>query len=499
MRCRLGWAALGAALASSTGAAAQPAPLTTTGFPRIQPSGITVSITPYFNVPADSATAPSARINYVVPEAGRLFTNDMAGQIYVTGPAGGTATPYLDMAAQGVPAVVNFPTGTGLAGFAFHPNFAGDPTTPGYGNFYTTGTVVNTAGAAANLGNGSGADMVQVREWHTASPLAPTFSGTSRVVMNVDGYTDGHSNSAIAFNPTAKPGSADYGNLYLGSGDGHYNDADQNAQNLGVPQGKMLRINPLQGPNGQPYTVPSDNPFVGQAGKLPEIYAYGLRFPQTFSWDRVTGAMYINDLGQDVVEEVNVGVAGANYGWSQREGMFATGYAYGLGSGDKNVYPIPVSSLGAGYTDPIAEFDHSEGDALGSGFVYRGSAIPALYGKYVMQDIVTGRIFVFDPAATPPGGQATLTELMLSQDGQPFVLDDAYGYNSQILKGPRVDARLSPDANGELLIAVKATGTVYELGPSTVPEPVALAVLLPALCLTVARRLKSAQAASAKA
>ena len=499
MRIRTIGVALGAVLAASVGANAQPAPLTTTGFPRIQPSGITVSITPYFNVPADSATAPLARINYVVPEAGRLFTNDMAGQIYVTGPAGGTATPYLDMTAQGVPAVVNFPTGTGLAGFAFHPNFAGDPAKPGYGDFYTTSTVVNTAGPAANLGNGTGADMVQVREWHTGTPLAPTFSGTSRVVMNVDGYTDGHSNSAIAFNPTAKPGSADYGNLYIGSGDGHYNDADQNAQNLGVPQGKMLRINPLQGPNGQPYTVPSDNPFVGHAGTLPEIYAYGLRFPQTFSWDPVTGTMYINDLGQDVVEEVNIGVAGANYGWSQREGTFATGYAYGLGSGDENVYPIPVSSLGAGYTDPIAEFDHSEGDALGSGFVYRGSAIPELYGKYVMQDIVTGRIFIFDPAAVPVGGQAMLTELTLSQNGQPFVLDDVDGYYSPILKGPRVDARLSQNSIGELLIEVKATGEVYELGPSAVPEPVALAILLPALCWTVGRRLKVTQAASARA
>ena len=476
---------------------AQPAPLTTTGFPAIQPSGITVAITPYITVPTDSVMAPAARINYVVPEAGRLFTNDLAGQLYVTGPGGGTATPYLDMAAQGVPAVVNFPSGNGLAGFAFHPNFAGDPKQPGYGDFYTTTTVLNTAGNAANLGNGAGADMAQIREWHTDTPLAPTFSGTSRVVMNVNGYIDNHSNASIAFNTTAKPGSADYGNLYIGSGDGHFNDADQNAQNLGVPQGKMLRINPLQGPNGQPYTVPSDNPFVGHAGVLPEIYAYGLRFPQTFGWDPVTGTMYINDLGQAAVEEVNIGLAGANYGWSQREGTFATGYAYGQNSDDQNIYPIPVSSLGAGYTDPIAEFSHDEADALGSGFVYRGSDIPALYGKYVMQDIVTGRIFVFDPAAVFPGGQANLTELMLTQNGQPLVLDDTYGYNGPYLVGPRVDGRLSQDANGELLIALKSNGEIYEIGALPVPEPAALAILMPALCTVLARRIR--QAASAKA
>ena len=468
-------------------ALADPAPVSP-GFPPIASSGITVDITPYITVPATSQAAPTARINYTIPEAGRLFTNDTSGIIYASGPAGGTATPFLSMASQNVPAPVDFNAGgNGLGGFAFHPNYVGDPTKAGYGDFYTSTTVLNTAGSSAALGNGSGATMVEIREWHTDTPTAATFSGTSRVVVDIDGYTDTHSNGTIAFNSTAKPGTADYGNLYIGSGDGHFNDADQNAQNLAVPQGKLLRINPLQGPAGQAYTVPADNPFLSQAGILPEIWAYGLRLPQSFGWDPVTGQMYINDLGQEYIEEVDRGIAGANYGWSQREGTFATGYAYGHDANDQEIYAIPTSSLGAGYTDPIAEFSHNEGDALGSGFVYRGTALPALYGKYVMQDIVTGRIFVFDPAAIPTNGEATLTELLLSQGGQPLNLDAAYGYDSY-LKSPRVDARLSQTADGEILIDLKSTGTVYELGPQLVPEPAAILLILPAVVACLRRR-----------
>ena len=88
--------------------------------------------------------------------------------------------------------------------------------------------------------------------------------------MQIGGYTDSHSNGLIAFNPTAARGMPDYGALYIGSGDGYYNDTDQNAQSLAVPQGKMLRINPLQA-GAQAYTVPADNPFRTIAGALPEI------------------------------------------------------------------------------------------------------------------------------------------------------------------------------------------------------------------------------------
>ena len=196
----------------------------------------------------------------------------------------------------------------------FQSNFAGDAGQPGYGKFYTTSYAANSG--SSTLGDNTGPVVAQVGEWSTAIPIAGTFSGTSRVVLAISGYSDEHSSGAIAFNPAAKPGSADYGNLYIGSGDGAYNDANQKAQVLSAPQGKMLRINPLAS-GAAPYIVPADNPYVGRAGVLPEIYASGLRFPQSFSFDAKTGQLYINDLGQAAIEEVDVGKAGANYGWSQ--------------------------------------------------------------------------------------------------------------------------------------------------------------------------------------
>jgi len=291
--------------------------------------------------------------------------------------------------------------------------------------------------------------------------------------MQIGGYSDGHSNGLIAFNPTVAPGNPDYGNLYIGSGDGHFNDLDQNGQNPGVPQGKMLRIDPLQA-DALAYTVPADNPFVGKPGTLPEIWATGLRYPQSFSWDRLTGTMYINDLGQAAIEEVDVGAVGANYGWSKREGTFSTGYAYGLSSNDQNIYPLVP---GNGYTDPIAEYEHPNGGfaAIGSGFAYRGTAIPALYGMYVLEDIVSGNAFYFDPTAAPPGGQAPLHSLGFTIGGAQVRLDDQFGYDNYY--SHRVDARLSEDGDGELYVLLKSTGNVLRLEAASVPEPVTLALL----------------------
>ena len=463
---------------AATPAWAAPAPIQS-GLPPILPGRITAALTPLIAVPAESASAPMARINYVVPlndGSGRLFMNDVNGVLYTAPSTGGTATAYLDLRAQNVGAVSGpDPNGPGFSGFAFHPNFAGDPSKPGYGVFYTSTNIPNAG--SSTIGAGTGPTVVEIREWTTSNPAASTFQGASRVVLDVSGYADNHSNASIAFNPTAKPGTADYGNLYIASGDGHFNDADQNAQRLDRPQGKLLRIDPAAGANGAAYTIPADNPFLGQAGALPEIWAYGLRNPQTFGWDPNSGAMYINDLGQAYIEEVDVGIAGANYGWSQRQGTFATGYAYGQSSDDQNLYPLPAGAS-QGFTDPIAEYDHTNGNAIGSGFLYRGSAIPELDGMYVMQDLVDGRIFYFDPSTITPGLQPTISELVLTQNGSPLSLVNTFGYSNDYLVSPRVDARLSEDANGNLLDTLKANGEIYTLTDSTpVPEPGTLLLL----------------------
>ena len=461
-------------------------------FTPIRDSGIRARLTPLAVLPADSTVPDTARalIQYATPlrdGTGRLFINDLKGQLYVTSTAGAPVATYLDLRTQGIGfSAYPYPSGPGFSGVAFHPNFNGDPALPGYGKFYTTGFIQNPG--TASIGTADTGQNVEIREWTTANPAAPTFSGTSRAVMTIGG---GGNNGTIAFNPTATINTSDYGKLYIGQASNADNDDNHFAQDLSKPQGKILRIDPLQGALGEPYTVPSDNPFIGQSGKLAEVWASGLRLPQSFNWDIATGAMYINDLGESIFEEVNPGIKGADYGWGLREGNYATAWAYGV-TGDYNIYPIPAGDTGR-YTNPIAEYYHSEGYALGSGFVYRGTKIPALIGKYVMADIVLGRLFVFDPAAAV-NGPAPLTELLLTQDDQILDLSATYGYSS-FVNGPRVDARLSQDADGELLLAMKATGTLYALDAEPIPEPAT--VLLLAALVPLARLRERATATRA--
>jgi hypothetical protein len=451
----------------------------------IPASDIAVRIAPLVTVPPDSATAPLARILYVDPAPGepdRLFINNVNGVLFETSRAGAPATPYLDLRTQGIGFVSGAdPIAPGLNGFAFHPNFDGDPARPGYGKFYTTSWVENDGTGLTFTGKTDGALAVSIREWNATDPHAATFAGTSREVMRIAGYTTGHTNGMIAFNPTARPGGADYGMLYVGSGDGDYWDPNANAQNMMLPQGKILRIDPLAGPGGEPYTVPADNPFVGTPGTLPEIWAAGLRNPQSFDWDPLTGQMYINDIGQGLTEEVDPGFAGANYGWPYREGSYAKAIAFGGAAEDEGAYALPPGDAALGYTYAACSYGHDQGNALGSGLLYRGSAIPELDGKYVMADIVSGRLF----ACAPETG--AMEELRVFDQNGPINLRDTFGYTSWLIS-PRVDARLSTDGDGEILLALKANGTVYTLADATVPEPGTAALMVAPLAMLLRRR-----------
>ena len=193
-----------------------------------------------------------------------------------------------------------------------------------------------------------------------------------RQVLVVDQPYANHNGGNLAFGPD--------GDLYIGLGDGgSEGDPNGNGQNLSTLLGKMLRISPRPA-GGAPYTIPPDNPFVGRPDARPEIWAYGLRNPWRYSFDRATGDLWIGDVGQDAWEEIDRQPAGSaggqNYGWNLVEGT----HPY------KGAAPT-------GAVPPVYEYSHDGGGcAVTGGYVYRGSAIPDLVGAYVFADFCLGRL-----------------------------------------------------------------------------------------------------------
>ena len=439
----------------------------------IRKGDVVVAAEEFVRVPrtADSTegrqTNPAyARLQYMVPVgdgSGRLLLNDLRGPLYLTDEAGRTPTVFMDLRTLDVGFDDSmFPNETGVVSVAFHPQFA-EAGTPGYGKFYTAYSATSASGVADYLDDDAGSHESVIREWTASDPGADVFSGTSREVFRIGQFAPNHNVGTIAFNPNAAPGSPDHGLLYVCLGDaGAAHDPRDFSQSLAVPHGAIMRIDPLGGDGGRGYGVPDDNPFVGTPGVAPEIWAYGLRHPQGFSWD-TDGRMFIADIGQNQVEEVNLGRPGANYGWRLREGTFASGYAVGRGPGP--VYPLPSPDDGD-FVYPVAQYDHDEGNAVGGGFVYRGQAIPELRGKYVFAEFPRGRLFAIDADGLDPDGLATITEVRLVLDGREQDLVDVAGFPDTYGPGDRVDLRLGIDSAGELYLLTKGDGMVRKLVPA---------------------------------
>jgi glucose/arabinose dehydrogenase len=188
------------------------------------------------------------------------------------------------------------------------------------------------------------------------------------------------------------------GYLYWSTGDGgHANDPFKSGQNLGTLLGKILRIDVNRTCGAKPYCVPSDNPFVRMPGARPEIWLYGLRNPWRFSVDPVDGSLWIGDVGQGLVEEINhirPAQRGANLGWSCREGT--------------PVFDPQQCRPGGRYTDPVFEYDHyNDNCAVTGGVVYRGYRTPAAWGTYIAADYCSTRVFAVRPK--PEGGYENAT------------------------------------------------------------------------------------------
>jgi glucose/arabinose dehydrogenase len=289
----------------------------------------------------------------------RQFIVERAGRIRILQDGALLALPFLDITAR----VATVGEG-GLLSMAFHPQYAANGQ---YFIYYTD----------------AGGNIVVERRSVSANPnLSDPTSALEIIRIPHPGFIN-HFGGLLAFGPD--------GYLYLGTGDGgSAGDPPRNAQNLGVLLGKLLRLDINAATAGAPYAIPASNPFVGQAGRRAEIWAYGLRNPWRFAFDG--SALYIADVGQDRREEVDispVSSGGLNYGWNIREGSLCYNAA---------------SCTSAGLVAPVFEYDHGEGDVNGcsitGGYVYRGLALPELAGRYFYSDYCGGYLKSFLAAGT---------------------------------------------------------------------------------------------------
>ncbi len=207
----------------------------------------------------------------------------------------------------------------------------------------------------------------------------------------------------------------------MGIGDGGSGgDPYRNGQNTGVILAKILRIDV----RGDGYRVPPDNPFAGQEGKRGEIWAYGLRNPWRFSFDRANGRLWVADVGQNQYEEVDIVQKGGNYGWNIMEGNHCFRPANNCDS--------------SGLQPPVVEYDHSQGCSITGGYVYRGSRLPSLAGAYLYGDFCSGRIWA----------------VWSRSDGQPI---------NTLLQDSDIDlTTFGQDLNGELYLVGRSRG-IYRL------------------------------------
>ncbi|HXD74459.1 MAG TPA: PQQ-dependent sugar dehydrogenase [Vicinamibacterales bacterium] len=467
--------------------------------PNVEKRGLTVRIEDLVRLPKtrdlrplDQDVNPSgwARVSYVrdLPD-GRRFANDSRGFLYRID-RNNQPHVYLDVA-KAFPLAVYNRLESGFIGFTFHPEFAANgllytihsergPGNPAVPNFIPPGYTIRDV-----------TYETIVTEWHTTNPSADTFDGTRREIYRdshvVQNLT--HPPGAVEFNPTAKPGSPDYGLLYIGGtdhgfsngGGPHANDPTQ-TQRLDSIITAILRVDPrspsvTHGEKGLgDYTIPMANRFAadGDPKTLGEIYAYGFRNAHRLSWDLNDGTMFAMDIGMSNIEEVNIVHNGANYGWMKREGYWDNGRMHG-GTLDQ-IFALPESILKGrekdGFTYPVAIYDHNDGQAISGGFTYHG-AIPQLKGKFIFGDIQRGRLFASDVAAMKkaddgiPETTAPVEEIQLYVKGpngvkQYVTLRDLIEKTNGAA-ATRADLHLGRSRDGEIFVTSRQDGMIRML------------------------------------
>jgi glucose/arabinose dehydrogenase len=339
---------------------------------------------------------------YVTQPAGEkrnLFVVDRPGQIRVVRDGKAVPRPFLDVSGE-----IAASTGAGeqgLLSMAFAPDYASS------GLFYVYYT------------NPSGNLRIVEYQRSADDPLRADPDSAREVLGIPHSEYENHNGGLLLFGPD--------GYLYAGIGDGGGGgDQDRRGQDLSTLLAKMLRIDPHpQG--GKPYSVPKDNPFVGQAGARPEIYEYGLRNPWRFSFDPANDALLIGDVGQDEFEEIDYLArseqAGANLGWSAFEG--------------NSRFNKDVQAPGA--IPPIFTYSRDQGCSISGGYVVRDKSLRSLYGRYIFGDFCAGDLRSLIPSASGARDEKELGESVsaLSSFGE----DSAGHLYATSLDGPvyRID------------------------------------------------------------
>lgn len=364
-------------------------------------------------VPPDNCTLPALKLTAVAQgfrspvvitspaNDSRLFIVEQGGDIRVIKDGALVDAPFLDLTST-----ITFGGERGLLGLAFHPAYAEN------GRFWVT----YTAGGDAEVGRFSLAEYKV-----SASDPDKADLASGKVVFSYSHSRTNHNGGGLAFGPD--------GFLYISTGDGGGGgDPDQAGQRLNTPAGKLLRV------DVDTYPTPPPGNFTGN-DVYPHIWDYGLRNAWRFSFDRLTGDLYIGDVGQNAWEEIDFepkGQGNKNYGWSTMEGNTCYNPATGCNRD--------------GLTLPVAVHPRSEAKSITGGYVYRGAAIPCLRGRYIYADYITGRIFSFvmkDGAAT---------------DAQELTSD----LNPENTLSLQISS-FGEDRNGELYLLGYGSGRVYRI------------------------------------
>jgi glucose/arabinose dehydrogenase len=350
-------------------------------------------------------------------DASRWFVVEQAGLVRAFENVANVASTqdFVDLRTR-----VEFSGEAGLLGMAFHPDFVANGRV--YFNFTEeVGGVLRSVTAEFTSADGG----------LTLDP------GSERVLLTVAKPAGNHNGGNLGFGPD--------GFLYVGLGDGGGSgDPGENAQNPARLLGKMLRIDVDSQPGGAPYAIPAGingNPFAGNAlcnvdgtgtQQCPEIYALGFRNPWRWSFDRQNGDLWLGDVGQNSFEEIDLIERGANYGWDEREGA----HCFEPSSGCATL----------GLTDPVAEYGRNLGFSITGGYVYRGTQLTSVAGRYIFADF-GGMIASLAPngvgltveqlveqGCTPPGAPGALQVSSFAEDldGELFVLDYSRGHIRQL-------------------------------------------------------------------